>query len=288
MRTSLVAETLLLLIGVALAGPVGAGGVGSPPPTHSLPAADIRELVAPVAMVLSSERGDSVLIATDTLETLVQRGERFIHGPTSANRFELATGETLEIIDSTPGGSYRLADGNVLELASGTAYPRIIQFVRKRTRSVTVRLRSKDLIGALLLSASETVPDAEVAARRFMALLRRGPRYDGFMSDGLPRAFEYPAAWYDFGRVEFDAARTEPLRVVWIAYGSGGRVKAAGEPMTTMSPKGANDWVPIDPRPERKYPLATEMSEHDLIGTTRIVGEVILDPVTGRVVQVER
>lgn len=141
-----------------------------------------------------------------------------IPGPGSALRYALASGDTLRLDGSTPGGVYPLADGQVVTLGPALGYPRNYAIRHKPHPTLGFCVSSRRCMGVLVASRLTSL-FGEAHDARLLEQFRSSAQYrSARVVNDKSLAFAIPRDWYRRAEIELPDSLTD-YRVLFIVYG---------------------------------------------------------------------
>ena len=256
------------------------GRADGPPPPPPPPAAPVMtapgaggDVVNKDGSALGTGRMPTILVhaGRDSLriEANVELGglggSGVIHGPMSALRYALASGDTLELDGHTPAGVYNLADGAQVRLGSPAGYPRYYSYSPKMHPMLVFSIASRRRIGVLVAS-EETRAFTEQSDAELAELFRSTAQYRSWkVHDEAPLAFAVPLDWYRRAWIELPDSLRD-YRVLFFGYGESGDVPGL-EPI----PRYGAVRFSLTPHPARPAVALPGSERLDLVGEVRLV-----------------
>jgi hypothetical protein len=191
-------------------------------------------------------------------------------------------GEAIRVDSSTPGGTYRITEGRTLRLNPKLGYPRYFEVSDRPTRCLFFSIHSSSRV--VVLADAESGRSLSVADARTELLTRfhSGITYLAPL-EKASAAFEVPADWYLRGSVTFGQTLKSPVRLTWVAFGTQNVTPG------WKSPAFKREGNRVTYVPSLGTPAHDESPPSDALleSSLRIVGELVVDPSSGRVVRPE-
>lgn len=211
-------------------------------------------------LILTNAIGDSILFSkhfpVDSLHDYSESGQSVLRDSTSAWKVALPNGDTLRLDRNTPNGEYRTGDGRFIRFNSPQKYPRIYE-AGTMWKAMSFSLRSTRRIAILMIPESLGPLTNRIRDSLLVARLARSS-YPRIQKDGDVCVFAFPNDWYPSAMAQFVFPPKMAYRIAWVSY-----------PAAPVRPPGS-------------WPVGHEDYRDPPNGSVETVGEILVDPGTGR------